>query len=318
MIPDNNWYGHRRILAEYCGLRGGDRPAFAGIMHGWQLALMPGQGNRRLTVAPHLVWNRRHLQQAREAGVENVHAVGGPFTYLCALLDSRVSGPPAGGTGTLVFPFHGSPLKRVFQDREGLIRGVEEREEAPFTVSIFSSDLDRPDVVRPFQEAGWRVVSFGRRDDPAFLFRLYAEILTHRTVLADRVGSGIWYGAYLGRSVRVGGPRPGQQGSAWVGLDESAVLRERDLYPELHCDGLSGKQAREIAAEELGADCMLPASELESLLGWRSTWRRGAAQLVATAMELKFGRAYRAGTDERPGPWRLRKEIAPPNETSRG
>ena len=33
MYSDNNWYGHRFILSEYCGVK--DSPCFAIIQHGW-------------------------------------------------------------------------------------------------------------------------------------------------------------------------------------------------------------------------------------------------------------------------------------------
>ena len=33
MYPDNNWYSHRKVLAEYCGLS--DRNLLGSIQHGW-------------------------------------------------------------------------------------------------------------------------------------------------------------------------------------------------------------------------------------------------------------------------------------------
>ena len=33
MMLDNNWYGHRYILSEFCELK--DRHSFSSIQHGW-------------------------------------------------------------------------------------------------------------------------------------------------------------------------------------------------------------------------------------------------------------------------------------------
>ena len=37
MYPDNNWYSHRKILADYCDVR--DRHLLGSIQHGWVHAL---------------------------------------------------------------------------------------------------------------------------------------------------------------------------------------------------------------------------------------------------------------------------------------
>ena len=33
MMPDNNWYGHRSILARFCNVK--DQPVFGSLQHGW-------------------------------------------------------------------------------------------------------------------------------------------------------------------------------------------------------------------------------------------------------------------------------------------
>lgn len=301
MIPDNSWYGHRDILAEFCGGFSAGTPAFASIMHGWQLNLEPGQGRRRFISAPFLVWNGRQLEQASRAGVPNVATAGAPFTYLAETLGERGNPPADDVEGTLVFPRHGTPTKDAILDRKRFIAALEEEEEPPFSVSVFFADLKRPEVVNPFRDAGWRVISFGGRDEEAFLRRLYTEVANHRAVVADRVGTAIWYAAYLGRWVRVSGSESAHDD---VGIDRRTAELERAAYPALHAEGLAPDEARQLAEIELGADRVLSPEALAELLGWASPWKRASARIVAKLMDLKYGRAFRAGTDERPQLWR--------------
>src|SRR3954447_12712175 len=100
MHLDNDWYGHRKILSEYCGVR--NSAAFATILHGWIWNLDPTRGRRRVTAAPYLLWNYRHLVQGRRNGVPNVDAIGAPFAYLCQLGRGTVDRPQ----GTILFPQH--------------------------------------------------------------------------------------------------------------------------------------------------------------------------------------------------------------------
>ncbi len=288
MMPDNDWYGHRTALARYCGLPQRSPAVFGSIRHGWQPDL-GDIGERRIPSAPIFVWNRREADQARDRAIPNVMAIGAPFLYGVANLRSGESPPPP-GAGTIVFPLHSGGLTAVAQDRAGLIAEVERSEPGPHTVSIFYQDLVRPEVVEPFEQAGWRIVSFGTRDDPMFLTRLILELQAHRAVVSDVVSSAVWYGAHLGRRVRVLGPQP--QVTRHDGRTDGTDLTDR--WPELYGDGVDGPVAEALAAGELGVDCMRSPDELARLLGWRS-WRRYAAPAVRLAVDLRHGNDLRLG-----------------------
>ena len=60
MFVDNNWYGHRSILAKFCKIK--DRNAFASIQHGMIGKLRKKQekylGIRKFSnYIPYLCWN---------------------------------------------------------------------------------------------------------------------------------------------------------------------------------------------------------------------------------------------------------------------
>ena len=290
MMPDNDYYGHRTAMARYCGLKQLSPAVFGSIRHGWQ----PGLGDigeRRITAAPIFVWNEREEREAEARRIPNVVAIGAPFLYAVASLAAGSVRPPA-GRGTIVFPMHSDGTIRVSQDCERLVAETEASEQGPFTVSVFYQDLDRPDMVEPFERAGWRMVTFGSRDDPQFLPRLVLELEAHAAVVSDAVCSAIWYGAHLGRHVRVMGARP--QVTTLDG--QRTDLDHAEQWPQVHGDGIEGAAAVALAADELGVSSMREPAELARLLGWTS-WRRRAAPLVRLAIDARHGNDLRLGRE---------------------
>jgi hypothetical protein len=307
-MPDNDFYGHRTALARYCGLRQSSPAVFGSIRHGWQPDL--GEiGERRIPSAPIFVWNRREQDEAARRGIPNVIAIGAPFLYAASTLAAGDGGPPV-GAGTIVFPLHSGGMTHTSQDHGQLIEQVEAEEQGPFTVSVFYQDLHRPEVVEPFRRAGWRRVSFGSRDDPLFLTRLVLELAAHRAVVSDLVSSAVWYGAHLGRRVRLMGPTP--QIVRRSGSDPQLERYER--WPQLREPGVEGEAATALAAVELGADCMRSPDELAALLGWRS-WHRYAAPVVRLAIDARHGNDLRRG---RPLPRSVRSTPSTPSTPSPG
>ena len=288
MMPDNDFYGHRTAMARYCGLKQLSPAVFGSIRHGW----MPELGAitpPRISSAPVFVWNEREQTQARERGLDNVIAIGAPFLYGVAALAAGVERPPL-GAGTIVFAQHSDGMARVSQDIERLIDEVEDQEQGPFTASIFYQDLDDPDFVEPFRRAGWRTVTFGSRADPMFLPRMILELQAHRAVVSNSVGSAIWYGAHLGRRVRVMGKPP----TVTVVTGRAVDLDLAHRWPGLGGQGIDGDEAVAVANIELGYPCLRGPDELAELLGWRS-WRRYAAPLVRLAVDARHGNDLRRG-----------------------
>ena len=285
MMPDNDYYGHRTAMARYCGLKQLSPAVFGSIRHGWQPDL-GSIGDRTLKAAPIFVWNEREQRQAAERAIPNVVAIGAPFLYGVASLQPGTTDPRA-GLGTIVFPLHSDGFTEALQDRQRFIDEVEHHEQGPFTVSIYYQDLDRPGAVEPYRRAGWRVVSFGTRDDPQFMPRLILELQSHAAVVSDVLCSAIWYGAHLGRRVRILGAPPSLSDRA---LPDGLAQR----WPEVHGDGVSGARARDLAAIELGVDHLRSPDELAQVLGWRS-WHRYAAPLVRLAVDARHGSELRRG-----------------------
>lgn len=287
MIPDNDWYGHKHILSLYCGRL---RPAaiFGTLMHGWRPGLA-GSGHRRFSSAPLFVWNEMLVAESLRAGVPNVRAVGAPFLYLAELL--RQSGPNhAQGTGTLCFPYHSAETVLVKQDHRRFIEHVEATEPGPYTASIFYQDMARPGYCDEFRNADWRITSFGTRSDPLFLFRLHAEILAHEVVIADQLGTSVWYAGALGRRVRIA---PGTPTATRAGRADP-LAHYASTFPALHNDGLEPRAAQEEALTQLGYESMLSPADLSTALGWRSR-KRVYAFAVGKLIDKRLGPGPRLG-----------------------
>ena len=49
MYPDNNWYSHRKVLADYCEVK--DKPILGSIQHGVHITMEKNLGNHSLPIS---------------------------------------------------------------------------------------------------------------------------------------------------------------------------------------------------------------------------------------------------------------------------
>lgn len=301
MYADNDWYGHKKILARYCGLNR-PRPIFGSVRHGWGLHLTPSMGQRRLTKAPMYYWSRRHLNEAIGHGVPNAKAIGAPFVYLVRQL--WPNGRPPHGQGTILFPSHAHEGTTYTIGEAALAENVMNSCPAPYTVSVFYQEADAP-WIRHFRRLGWRVVSFGSRGDPLFLYRQAAQLAAHSHIVGNVVQTALLYGSLLGRHVRVIGPSPALSAVGGLhGSEHLEYLRQHVeggplMFPELHREGLSGDSAISLGWNELGADVLLTPDELRAELGWSSLPRSAAAGIGSYLVDRRLGPGARQGTPGR-------------------
>jgi hypothetical protein len=288
MMPENNYYGHKLALSWYCGLQS-PKPIFGSIPHGWALDLE--YSNRKFPYAPIFVYNQRHLSQASQLGVRNVRCIGAPFTYLARTLWRDGSYPA--GNGTLVFGSHSNEAMVETWSERDLVASVEQVCEPPYTVSVSYQDLNRSGT-KVYRDAGWRVVSFGQRNQPSFLVELAFEIVRHESVVGNLMQSALMYGALLKRRTRVLGPKPDWMGSPY---DPGKISQSLGRYPELHGVGLSSDEAGNLGKSELGWESNLPPLELARALGWTSRFRAYQALTISRGIDIIKGRQLRLGID---------------------
>jgi hypothetical protein len=282
---DNNWYGHRAILSSWCGVS--DRPAYATILHGWIWEVEPDRGKRRFSSAPYLLWNEKQLRQARSNKLSNAEAIGAPFLYLCRQENQESQG----SEGTLLFPQHHTDHNSAAVSHERLIKIVEERYPAPYTVSLFYKEPNLEALRALYAKAGWSVFTAGSRSDPDFLRNLRACLIRHDRVVSNDFSTAILYAAYLGKFVQI------MEDQLWArsiynrySLDQEFIGFARSLF-----SGIEGESAKKIASRELGDPCVKSRADLKRILGWDSKWRSRMASVVARLVDIKYGSEIRSG-----------------------
>jgi hypothetical protein len=170
----------------------------------------------------------------------------------------------------LIMPLHSTRIVQVRGDQGSLARQYLDAE-GPATVCLHSEDIDRPDIVGSWLDAGHRVVTAGPRHDPDFLSRILALVLASERVVGNRLMTPVLYAASLGRDVGVYGDPLSISGEEIHGQD---VIRS--LWPELHGPWLDRGVSTALARAELGFQHILEPVELVSALGW-SGHRAGPA-----------------------------------------
>lgn len=302
MNVDNGYYGHREILARYAGVRSPAPPIWGYLQHGWH----PGRGfpdrYRLADLLPKLVWSWRNLAEGNHGGGRRYVGVGAPFLYLLRLLGS-VDAPDT--PCTLVYPFHTAPEEYTLGSHDALVREIAEREAGPVTACLYSLDFADHSVRKPYEDAGFRVITHGRRDDPDFLFRQRSEILRHSRVVSNRVGTAIWYAAACGREVEMYGPSFAV-GSAAEGTEFDRF--QRSEWPELFSGPVPPHLARELGRSELGDEYVRSPEELREVVGWTAMKIRAEPAVRAAVVARRIAKRARRPL-QRGMPTAVRAEI---------
>jgi hypothetical protein len=282
MDIQNHFYGHTAALAGYAGL---SRPRHVAglIQHGWttvpplpvnfgDFPNVEKNGTRRL-----FVWS--HGSRAWDPAVSPRASfpLGSPWAYLVSTPSARRALADNKGSGVLIVPLHSTRIIPVLGDQGSLARGYL-RTEGPCTVCLHAEDLQKPEIVDSWLEAGHRVVTAGPRHDPDFLSRILALVLASERVVANRLMTPVLYAASVGRDVGVYGDPLSIPGAELHGQD--AI---RALWPELHGESLDRGVTTELARSELGFQHLLGPAELRSALGWNGRSAGPAFQYWAGA-----------------------------------
>ena len=282
----NHFYGHAHVLARYCGLGDERSPRIPGyLQHGWNIGDGLAPGTPYVPDSPIYVWSEQTRRRADALGRRNVVVVGAPLLYLLEM------DPPADDApereGTIWYPFHGWEAQEVSGDHSRQIDLINEVEQGPVTVCLYWQEFQTRRIRRLYEQAGFRVICHGfrghmwRGTDPEFLDRQLAELRRHRRVASNRVSSALFYGI-------AAGCEPAVYGDPMVLRAEDptfgGVARIRRQWPQLHGRTVDIDIAREITAQELGADNILSPAELRAVFGWSlpgETGSRPAAVAVA-------------------------------------
>lgn len=278
MHHHNHYYGHAHLLARYCGLDDRFPPPVPGyLQHGWNIFDGWNPQHDFYPGAWHFSWSDAPRRRGYMLGRRRYRAIGAPWLYLLAMEPDLGVVPEEQREGTLWFLFHGWEEGPISGEHARLIEEIRDTEPGPVTMSLYYTEYDRPEVRRPYEEAGFRVVSFGTRGwyyggtNRTFLYQQLREMRRHRRVASNRLSTAVFYGASVGCDVAVYGD-PMELAGEDASFGGNARIRR--LWPELLGADVPREVAREVVADELGRDALHGPEELRLLFGWEHHGRR--------------------------------------------
>lgn len=270
MHHHNHYYGHAHILARYCDLPHLHPPRIRGyLQHGWNIGDGWNPQHEFFDGAWRWTWSDAPRRRGHILGRRNYQAIGAPWLYLLDLEPDLGVVPEAEREGTLWFLFHGWEGGKIEGDHKRLIDEIREVEPGPVTFSLYYTEYDRPEIRRAYLDAGFDVVSFGRRGfsyegtDRRFLFKQLKALRRHKRVAGNRLATAMFYGASVGCDIAVYGDPMTMQGEDPLFGGNARVER---LWPELHGKEIDQDVARAIVMDELGAPWLMPPQELRPLI----------------------------------------------------
>lgn len=266
----NHFYGHAHVMASYAGLN--QVPPIQGFLqHGWNILDGFAPGTPFVEGYPKFVWSDGPMRRGWSMGRRGYQVIGSPWAYLLRLREAEVSAPRE-RVGTIFYPFHGWEGQEVVGDHQNLIRTIREVEgDEPVTICLYWNEYQIPSIREMYENRGFRVVCHGyrglhwRNTDTRFLHKQLDELLRHRRVASNRLGSAIFYGASVGCEV-------GVYGDPMVLADENpafgGVPRMARLWPDLLVEHVPQDVAEHHARVELGMDRLLEPGEIRRDFGW--------------------------------------------------
>ena len=195
--------------------------------------------------------------------------------------------------GTLVFPIHTSQDYSQKSDHIDLIRKVEKVSSGPYTVCFYYRDFTKKNIL-PYKKKGWKIVCCVRkRNDIKSLYRLYNEIVNHKSIIVSEFTTALFYSMYLKRKTKV------IIGKSYkIGKYEKIFLKfYKKKYPELFNNFLSSDKGHKLAKIELGYENIKKKEELKKLLGINSIYKSILARLFKILYDLIYGSGLRKGQD---------------------
>ncbi len=283
MFVDNNWYGHRSILAKFCKIK--DTNAFASIQHGMIGKLRRKQekylGIRKFSNhIPYLCWNINIKKKLDKKKIKNVAIIGAPFLYLDQIFKKKKFKE----RGTIVFPTKSTYEINRNIDYNSLVNNVEKILPGPYTVSIYHADLNKDLSV--FKKKGWKIISFGKRGSKNFLKKNYIEIKKNKNLVSTSISSVFFYGIYLKKNIKFISSYNKTVNTEYWNQDATRDYYKKK-YPGILNGRISNKKLYEISLEELGFYYLKTREEIMELMGWNSRIKKFIGKVFANLYDFK-------------------------------
>lgn len=295
MLPDNSWYGHRRIFLEYLGLR--DQKIFGALQHGWRSQISDVTPNKKKYFYRILVWTKNQRNFYLKKKNYNVFSIGAPFLYLCKILETKKSVTKIKDetkNRVLVFPAHSSQGFGHKTDHKLLIKKIKKEFKGQYTVCFYYYDLNKEDI-NLYKKNNWNIVCCVKnKTDQLSLFKIYNEINNHDVIISTEFSSSLFYGMFLKKKTKVL-LSPNKRINSYTKDEKKFLKFYTKKYPELFKKVLSPKKGFELAKKELGYESFKSKNELLKILGVNSFLNFFLANIFAFFYDLKYSSSLRKG-----------------------
>jgi hypothetical protein len=290
MYPDNAWYSHRKILADYCNME--DKHLLGSIQHGWVHSLDYESFliKRKFNL---FCWSDYLSNFCMNKGYKKIIPIGAPFLYLCKMHKEKIKN---NGSGTIVFPSHSNLEDYQSVNHKGLIDIVERKYEGPYKVHLYYTDFIEKNFYE-YQKRGWEIISSEKRSSKDFLYRIFLELNNSKNVVSSDISSVFFYAMYLLKNVSLINKDRQNKDLTMIYRNQFDIFTENYIKKNYTLfDGtMSLLEKKRLANLELGEDFILPPIKLKKLLGFDSPLKNLLSKTLSKIIELKQGKSLKHG-----------------------
>jgi hypothetical protein len=302
MHSDNNWYGNKKILLDYCNLE--SQPVYASLYHGWIFSEhLKTRNKKKITPGNLLTWNNKQLKIVQEKNKKNTFSIGSPFLYLDKF-KKKILRKRKICHGVLCFPPHSKTNYHQEFNHKNFIKFIESNFNPPYSCCLYYVDFNS-EIKEFYKKSNWNILTAGARDDLYHIEKIYDYLDAHDKIVVPYVCTQFFYSLYLKKDTFIVNKSYDNNESFFsnnaVTEYQSAVNNYFQFkYPEFFTNQMIPKKIGfHVACEELGYDCIKESNELKKLLGLDSFFKKFLAKMINFIFDIYNGRKLRKGIDLR-------------------
>lgn len=277
---DNSVYGHTKIIQDFTGLR--KRP-IGHIQHGWNPNTGWTLAGKELISAYSIrhVWGQRQVVASASRGIKIWSVIGAPWLYgpFSKDFDSKENLVRQ----DVVFPYHGTKAHPVSFSHQEFIREIHQIASPNPLACLYYIDFQDANIRNIYKNAGFEVVTLGQPHDPGFLYSFCNLMSRTKSILTNRIFSGIFYGGSLGVTTKIIGNPVQIKGEKLPDTDS----RDELLFEILE-NGTNPSGIKAISLRELGFSYLREPQELAEILGMRGKLRTAYIPLLLASHSARI------------------------------
>lgn len=260
---ESRFYGHVKILAEYCQLN--FIPWVNGyIQHGWTGTDGWGDYVGKRRIGHKFVWSERVAAEIKSGGGKNVTVIGSPWLYLLKKNNINLANAIE-NEAVIAYPLHSQPWAPK-EDTNTQYATYLKDTYGEVTVCLHWSDFEKQK--NKYEALGHKAITYGvgtpwlENFDEEILTKQLLTLRKHSKFVSNAFQTSVFYALSLGLDVEFGGP------AGWV-----KDIDHRGTYGRLgqsHWVNLAtNKETRnQFWKDELGFNNIKEPNDLITLLNW--------------------------------------------------